>query len=232
MAMGMGLGGSAGVPMYDAAPSTTFSRVKTEQTDYSIGGQARLGKRHSDGHSPNSLGDQADESRDAVQNYGTHPDSSGQQLFKRRRGNNDQDMDRSSSSARPGPPIGHVYHHPTGHGLATAQQHATASRSSSFGVARIPSWRMDASTFADSTTAGGLLQQQSTATDGEVRVVPHMRNDGGGNDPQLWGMHAAEDEPTLTCPVPICRQVFVGKQVMVKHMRTHNEQVCGCFSFI
>jgi hypothetical protein len=229
MAMGMGLGGSAGGSMYDAASSATFPRVKMEQHEYSIGGQARLGKRHSDGHSPNSLGDQADDSHGAARNYGTHPDSSGQQLFKRRRGNNDQDIDRSSSSARPGPPTDHVYQQPTAHGFPTVQQHPTASRSSSFGVARIPSWRMDASAFVDSTTAGGLLQQ-STAT-GEVRVVPHMRNDGGGSDPQLWGMHAAEDEPTLTCPVPICRQVFVGKQVMVEHMRTHNEQVCGFFGF-
>lgn len=39
---------------------------------------------------------------------------------------------------------------------------------------------------------------------------------------------AAEDDMRLTCPVPVCRQVYVGKQTMLSHMRTHNEQVRPC----
>ena len=226
VAMGVGLGGSAGMSMYNVAPSSSFARVKMEQQEYPIGGQARLRKRHSDGLSSRSLEDQADDNRDGVQHYASHPDSSGQQLFKRRRGNYDQDTERSSSSTRLGPPS----HQPAAHGFPGDQQHATVSRSSSLGVARIPSWRMDTPAFTDPAVVGGPLQQ-STATDGEVRVIPHMRKDGGSSDPQLWGMHAAEDEPRLICPVSICRQVYIGKQVMAEHMRTHSEQVCDAFNF-
>jgi len=228
MAVSMGLGSSAGVSMYSATSSAGFPRVKMEQEEYG-GHQARLGKRHGDGHPPSSsLDDQVDDSRDAAQNYGVHPDSGGHQAFKRRRGNYDQDTDRSSSSTRLGPPAGHIHHQSAAHGFPADQQHATASRPNSFGVSRIPSWRMDTSALVDPMVVGGHLQQSTT--DGEVRVVPHMRNDGGGSDPQLWGMHAAEEEQRLMCPVPICREVYIGKQVMLKHMRTHNEQVCDVFA--
>ena len=97
MAVSIGLEGSANVSVYGAMSFAGFPPVKMKQEEYE-GHQARLGKRHADGHPPSSsLDDPMDDSRDAAQNYGVHPDSGRHQAFKRRRDNYDQDTDRSSS---------------------------------------------------------------------------------------------------------------------------------------
>lgn len=210
-----------------------------------------------------------------------HHYESGQQVFKRRRGNDDDgDVERPTSSSRFEPLVqsnnnnsttsaqsSHQHQQAT-HRFASADSQATTgpaagasssradgNSNNSYGVARIPSWRVDAS-FANGnapTGAAGAHQQPPTNSNnantmatatatidaGDVRVVvPRtLRDDGGGgggrSDPQQqlqYSMHPAQayaqhDELTLTCPVPICRQVFVGKAVMLKHMRTHNEEV-------
>lgn len=221
--MGLGVGSSAG-PGMSGSTLASFPQGKAEQ-DFSL---SRPRKRNSDGMS--SPGEEADDGRGIQYNLGNHPDG-GQQQFKRRRGNGDHDVERST---RPiplaGPPTSYHQppHGPSG-GDRQQQQQQPAQQGGSFGIARIPSWRVDASVTHNPATATGGVLQQSISTDGEVRVVPRVREDGGSSDPQQWGTPASQDEPRLTCPVPICRQVFVGKQMIVEHMRTHNSQVCFGF---
>lgn len=217
----MSAGGPSGSGMPNSSNSASLPRVKTEP-DFP---QTRPGKRHSDGMS-SSFGDEGDNGRDSHYNSGSHPD--GGQQFKRRRGNDDQSGVRSSSSTRlvPSSPAYHQSSHGLSNGNRQQQQQQPLEEGGSYGVERIPLWRADASLANVPTTATGLLQQSAT-NDGEVRVVPRAREEGGSSDPQQWGTHTAQDEPRLTCPVPICRQVFIGKDMIVKHMRTHNEQVCS-----
>lgn len=203
--------------------------------DYGMGSSIhpKSRKRHSDGLSESLTDDQLEDSSRPTQQgyYSNHHDGGHPQMYKRRRGNDDIDVQRpgsSSSSSRfvPGgassslTPLQYPSH--SSHTYAPPEQ-ASSSRldDDTYGVTRIPSWRVDASY----PNPSGSAPHGQTANDGEVRGVPRVRDDGGGGDPQQWGTHVPQDEPRLTCPVPICRQVFVGKQVMLKHMRTHNEQV-------
>lgn len=133
---------------------------------------------------------------------------------------------------------------------AGSRSSPSASRSTSTaltqgqGLSKVvePSSRNVSHSSAVSNPAGAAEEGQPEPA--EVRASYYYQHGGGGTavNSEMMNMieksqrgtreHGAaaaegdaEDHMRLTCPVPICRQVYQGKKTMLSHMRTHNEQV-------
>jgi hypothetical protein len=203
------------------------ARSHQEHADYPTTDDGRIRKRFSDGKL--AMGSQSPEDKRWEHGHVVTANEDSTPAQKKRRGNDEESMDADQSPPPRYNPAGNTSSHQPQY---TSQQQLAGSstdhRASSAAAGRASGWHADASSLpADVTPSLASTSHTQSRPSGEVRVVHRTTPEhGGGEDPLATrGTHPAEEELRLTCPVPICRQVYIGKQTMLLHMRTHNEQV-------